>query len=229
MPIALAVIVTLVVCGLIGLCNGLIVTRLGVNSFIATLGTGTIVEGLNYAVSAGVPISIGIPESFIRLNLDKFLGIPLPVYVAVAITLVLWVLLNRSVFGFSTQAIGQNSDASHLAGIRVVRIRAMSLVISAVCAGAGGIMLASNLGSGQPTAADNYLLTAFAAAFIGSVALRDSEFHIIGTIIGVLMLGIVLNGLAVLGVEEFWQYVVQGALLIGAVALSTVGRKVLRS
>jgi ribose transport system permease protein len=228
MPMAAAIVVTLAICGGIGFVNGLVVTRLGVSSFIATLGTGTVVIGFNYFVSSGVPISFGIPKDFLSLNLTKIGGVPLPVFIAAAILIILWVLLNRTVFGFSVQAIGQNAQAARLAGLRVVRARVLSLVASAVCAGAGGIMLASQLGSGQPTAADGYLLTAFAAAFLGSVALRDSEFHIVGTVVGVLTLGVALNGLAVLGVAAFWSYIVQGTLLVIAVALSTVARQVLQ-
>jgi ribose transport system permease protein len=227
LPLFVAVLLTLLICAAIGLINGFIVTRLGVNSFICTLATGTIVVGANYAVSAGVPITSGLPTAFIDFNLRKIIGIPLPVYVTALVLLVLWIALNRTVFGINIQAIGQNAEAAHLAGVRVARVRLMSLVVSSVCAGGGGIMLAARLGSGEPTAADGYLLTGFAAAFLGSVALRDSEFHIVGTIIGVLTLGVALNGLAVLSVPAFWEYVVQGGLLIGAVALSTLARRYL--
>lgn len=227
MSLLVGVVATIGVCAAIGITNGLIVTKVGVSSFIATLGAGTVVQGLNYGYNSGIPITLGVPQSFLNINLKRILGIPLPVYIAAAIVFALWLLLNHTLFGYNAQAIGQNAEAAHLAGIRVDRVRLQSLIVSSVCAGIGGILLATKLGSGQNTAADGYLLTAFAAAFLGSVALRDSEFHIVGTVIGVLTVGVAFNGLAVISAPTFWQYVVQGGLLVAAVALSTIGRRLL--
>jgi ribose transport system permease protein len=125
----------------------------------------------------------------------------------------------------NAQAVGANTEAAHRAGVRVDRVRRYGLLISALCAGIGGILLSAQVGSGEPTSGDGYLLSAFAAAFLGSVAFRNSEFHIVGTIIGVLTVGVAFNGLAIVGAQTFWQNVVQGGLLICAVGLSTVGRR----
>lgn len=225
--LVVGIIAVLLICALIGLISGLIITKAGVSSFVATLGIGTLVVGFNFLYNSGVSTSAGIPTSFININLTKVLGIPLPVYIAAVIVIVLWVLLNRTLFGYYAQAIGQNAEAAHLVGVRVDRVRIGAMIVSATCAGAGGILLASQLGSGQTNGADGYLLNAFAAAFLGSVALRDSEFHILGTVLGILTVGIAFNGLAIVGAPTFWQYVVQGGLLIGAVGLSTVGRQIL--
>lgn len=227
MPMGIAIVAALAACAVIGLANGLIITKAGVHSFVATLGTGTIVIGLNFLYNSGVPFSIGLPKAFFQLNLHKILGIPLPVFIAVGVVILLWVLLNRTLFGYYAQAIGQNSEAAHLVGVRVDRIRVLVMVASATCAGVGGILLAAKLGSGQSNAADGYLLSGFAAAFLGSVALRNAEFHIVGTVIGVVTVGVALNGLAIVGAPAFWEYVVQGGLLIAAVALSTVARRIL--
>jgi ribose transport system permease protein len=223
--VASAIVVALAVCGLIGLLNGLIVTKANVNSFIATLGTGTIVVGLNFAYNSGVAVALGVPDSFMSINLTKVLGIPLPVFITAAVALVLWTVLNRTVIGQNVQAVGGNDEAARLAGVRVDRTRMFALIVSGLCAGAGGILLAAKLGSGQTTAADGYLLTAFAAAFLGSVALRDGDFHILGTIIGVITVGVGFNGLAIIGAATFYQYVFNGGLLILAVAVSTVARR----
>lgn len=225
LPIPAAIVVTLASCAGIGLVNGLIVTKTGVNSFIATLGVGTVVIGGNFAYNSGVAVALGVPDSFLKINLTKVIGIPLPVFITIGIVLVLWILLNRTVFGNNVQAVGGNADAALLAGVRVDRVQIYALVTSSLCAGAGGIMLASKLGSGQTTAADSYLLTAFAAAFLGSVALRDAEFHIIGTVIGVVTVGVVFNGLSIIGADTFYQYVANGGLLVMAVAMSTVARR----
>jgi ribose transport system permease protein len=229
LPIAPAILVAVVLAALIGLVNGLIITKAGVHSFVATLGTGTIVVGLNFLYNNGTAFSVGLPEAFFQINLHKILGIPLPVYIALAVIIILWFVLNRTLFGYHAQAIGQNAEAAHLVGVRVDRVRITAMVISSTCAALGGVLLASKLGSGQVNAAEGYLLSAFAACFLGSVALRDAEFHIVGTVIGVITVGVAFNGLAIIGAPTYWQYIVQGGLLISAVALSTVARKSLFS
>lgn len=229
MPLVAAIFMTLLVCALIGLVNGLIITKAGVHSFVATLGTGTLVVGLNFLYNSGTAVSLGIPQVFFDISLTKILGIPLPVFIAAAVVALLWVLVNRTLFGYYAQAVGQNTEAAHLVGVRVDRVRVLAMVVSSVCAGIGGILLAAKLGSGQVNSADGYLLNGFAAAFLGSVALRDAEFHIVGTVIGIVTVGVAFNGLAIVGAPTFWQYVVQGGLLICAVALSTVARRVVLS
>jgi ribose transport system permease protein len=227
MPLAIALAVAL---GLaVGVVNGLLVTQLGVNALIATLGTGTVIVGLNYAYTGGVPITL--PESqghFLDLALGKVAGVPNPiVFMALAVG-GLWVLLNRTVLGQQMQAVGGNHEAAHLSGVRVQRVRVWAFVIAGLMAAAAGVLLSSRVGSGQLTAGDGYLLNSFAAVFLGSAALRDGEFHILGTLIGVLTVGFGFNGLAILGAPTFFQYIFSGGLLIIAVALSTVARRYAR-
>jgi ribose transport system permease protein len=223
-----AIVIVLVVGALFGLINGLIVTKFAVNAFVATLGTGTVIVGLNYAYSNGTPITAGLPAAFINLGNGSLAGIPISIIVMVVVLVLLWVLLNRTDLGQSIQAVGGNIEASRLSGIRVDRVKILAFVLSGLCASLTGILLAARLGSGEPTAGDGYLLDSFAAVFLGSAALRDGEFHIIGTFIGVLLVGVAFNGLGILGAPTFWQYVFQGALLVIAVAMSSVARKYLK-
>jgi ribose transport system permease protein len=137
----------------------------------------------------------------------------------------LWVLVERTSIGQSIQAVGGNPLAARFSGIRVDRIKIMGFMVAGVCAAITGILLASALGSGTTSAADSYLLTAFAAVFLGSATLRDGEFHIIGTLFGGLIIAIGFNGLAIFGAPTFYQYVFQGAILILAVGLSSLGRR----
>lgn len=225
LPLVLAIIVTLAACGVIGIANGLTVTKARVNSFIATLGIGTIVIGVNTAYSSGIPISFGISNQFLAIGTDKLGSIPLMVVIALVIVVILWVVLNKTLYGQQAQAVGGNAVTAYLTGIRVDGVRIISFVVSAICAGAGGILLAAQLGSGQLTAADGYLLNAFAAAFLGSVVVRDGEFHILGTVVGTLTVAVAFNGLAILGVSSAYDYVANGALLILAVAGATVARR----
>jgi ribose transport system permease protein len=225
LPIAVAIVIVLALGALVGVINGLIVTKLRVNSVIATLGVGTIIVGLAFAYSSGVPIVAGVPEGFLQLSLGRWLlGIPNPIIIMAVVVVGLWVLVERTAIGQEIQAVGGNPVAARLAGISVDRIKILGFVISAVCAALTGALLASRLGSGTTNAADSYLLTAFAAVFLGSATLRDGEFHVLGTFIGTLIIVFGFNGLNIFGAPTFSQYVFQGTILVVAVALSSLGR-----
>lgn len=224
LPIPVAIVAVIGVGALIGLLNGLIVTKARVNSVIATLGMGTIIVGLNFAYSSGVPIVAGVPEAFLELSLGRFYGIPHNIIVMVAVLGFLWFLVERTSIGQSIQAVGGNPAAARLSGINVDGIKILGFVASGVCAAITGILLAARLGSGTTSAADSYLLTAFAAVFLGSATLRDGEFHVFGTFVGVLIIAVGFNGLAIFGAPTWTQFVFQGAILIVAVGLSSLGR-----
>jgi ribose transport system permease protein len=230
LPIPLAILIVLAAGALVGLVNGLIVTKVRVNSVIATLGVGTILTGLAFAYSAGVPIVAGVPEAFLQLSLGRWLyGIPNNIVVMVLVVGGLWLLVERTSLGQEIQAVGGNPAAARLSGIEVDRIKIFGFVISGLCAALTGILLASRLGSGTASAADSYLLTAFAAVFLGSATLRDGEFHVLGTLIGALIIAFGFNGLNIFGAPTFSQYVLQGAILIVAVGLSSLGRAIAES
>jgi len=230
LPIPVAIAIVLALGALVGVINGLIVTKLRVNSVIATLGVGTIIVGVAFAYSAGVPVVAGVPEEFLQLALGRWLfGIPNPIIVMALVVGALWVLVERTAIGQEIQAVGGNPAAARLAGISVDRIKILGFVISGMCAGLTGTLLASRLGSGTTSAADSYLLTAFAAVFLGSATLRDGEFHVLGTFIGTLIIVFGFNGLNIFGAPTFSQYVFQGAILIVAVGLSSLGRMLAES
>ncbi|AMM85588.1 ABC transporter permease [Martelella sp. AD-3] len=230
LPIPVAIIVVIAAGALVGLVNGLVVTKLKVNSVIATLGIGTILTGLAFAYSAGVPIVSGVPDAFLDISLGRWLfGIPNNIVFMVLVVLALWLLVEHTPVGQEIQAVGGNPAAARLAGISVDRIKILGFVISGMCASLTGILLASRLGSGTASAADSYLLTAFAAVFLGSATLRDGEFHIFGTVIGALIIAFGFNGLNIFGAPTFSQYVLQGAILIVAVGLSSLGRSLAES
>ena len=230
LPIPVAILIVLVLGALIGLVNGLIVTKARVNSVIATLGIGTILTGLAFAYSAGVPIVAGVPEAFLQLSLGRWLlGIPNNIVIMALVLGGLWVLVERTSLGQEIQAVGGNPAAARLAGINVDRIKILGFVVSGLCAALTGILLASRLGSGTTSAADSYLLTAFAAVFLGSATMRDGEFHVLGTFVGVLIIAFGFNGLNIFGAPTFSQYIFQGAILIVAVGLASLGRAISES
>jgi len=224
LPMPLAILVTLLIGGIIGSANGLLVTKARVNAVVATLGLGTVLVGLAYGYTAGSPI-VQVPQAFAQLTLGRVLGIQTPIWFMAIVLGALWVLLNRTPLGQRLQAVGANTEAARLAGVRVDRTKIAAFAIAGVCAAITGVLLASLLGSGTVSAADGYLMDSFAAVFIGSATLRDGRFHIVGTLVGVLIVNIGFNGLSLLGTPTFWQYVFKGGILVLAVALSTIARR----
>ncbi|BDI22458.1 ABC transporter permease [Herbiconiux sp. L3-i23] len=224
LPLIIAVLVTIAIGGGIGGVNGILVTKARVNAVVATLGVGTILTGLAFGYTAGSPI-IDVPREFSYITLARFLGIQNPIWFMAIVVALLWLILNRTATGQRIQAVGANKSAARLAGIRTDRSKITAFVIAGVCAAITGILLASLLGSGTVGAADGYLMDSFAAVFLGSATLRDGEFHILGTLVGVLVVSVGFNGLSLLGTPTFWQYVFKGGILVLAVALSTIARR----
>lgn len=227
-PLAASIALALLVGAAVGVVNGLLVTKAGVNAVVATLGIGTVLIGLGFGYTAGSPI-VAVPKVFTDITLGRFLGVQNPIWYMLVVLAVLWVLLNRTVLGQRIQAVGANKGAARLAGIRTDRVKIAAFVIAGVCAAIAGILLASLLGSGTASAADGYLLDSFAAVFLGSAVLRDGDFHIVGTLIGVLVVNIGFNGLSLMGTPTFWQFIFKGGILVLAVALSTVARRYARA
>lgn len=229
LPVWLAIVAVLVLGGCIGAVNGALVTKARVNAVIATLGIGTILIGVSFGYTSGAPITEGVPDGFLQISLGETLGLPNPIWIMAAVLIVLWVVLNQTDLGQRIHAVGGNIEAARLCGIPVDRVKITAFVTTGVCAALTGVLLASLLGSGTASAADTYLLDAFAAVFLGSATLRDGEFHILGTFIGVLIINTGFNGLSIFGADTFYQYVFKGGILVLAVALSTVARRYARA
>jgi ribose transport system permease protein len=211
--------------GLVGMVNGALVTKIGINPLVATLGVGTLVVGINYAIAGGTPVAITNPLPFLNLTLGRFLGIPYPVYVMFGLALFLWTLLNRTVTGQSMQAVGGNPVAARLSGLHVDRVRVLAFVIAGACAAVTGVLLASTSGQAASDGADGYLLTAFASCFFGTAVLSNGQFHIVGTLVGVLTIGIGFNAIALIGLATYYQFLFQGALLLVGVGVGTFARR----
>ena len=226
LPVWLAIVITILSGSCIGLINGLIVTKLNVPSTIATIGMGSLVYGLNYAYTNGSPVLTGIPKVFNRITLTRLFGkIPINIVYMAIIVAVLWIIINRTELGQRIKAVGGNATAARLSGINVDHIKIIAYIISGTCAATTGVLLASVMGTGTSSAGDAYLMSSFAAVFVGSATLKDGEFHIIGTLIGVLITTIGFNGLAILGISSYAQYLFQGGIIIASVALSSVSRR----
>ncbi|KRC48900.1 MULTISPECIES: ABC transporter permease [unclassified Nocardioides] len=222
--IVAALLSVLVLGAAIGIVNGFIVTFMNVSALVATLGTGTVVIGVNYVISDGTPVALQDPDTFLDITFGRLFGVPYPVYVMVLVAAVLWWLLNRTVLGQAMQAVGGNRVAAELSGIRVDRVRIIAFAVCSMCAGLTGFLLASRTGSATLAAGDPYLLSSFAAAFFGSAVLRDGQFHIVGTLVGVITVSVGFNAIALIGLATYSQYLFQGILLIVGVGVGSLAR-----
>ncbi|KPF61038.1 L-arabinose transporter permease [beta proteobacterium AAP51] len=203
---------------LIGAGNGVLIAYLRVNALIATLATMLMVRGLAFITSEGQAVGIS-NESFIALGDTALFGLRLPIWVAVGCFVVFGVLLNHTVFGRNTLAIGGNPEAARLAGVRVERLRVWIFMLQGMVAALAGIILASRITSGQPNAAMGFELDVISACVLGGVSLMGGRARIFGVVIGVLIMGTVENVMNLLNVDAFYQYLVRGLILLAAVLL----------
>lgn len=218
MPIGLAVIAALGIGIAVGLFNGLAITKVGINPLIATLGTLSIARGLAFVFSGGLTQSI-TSQSFEFLGRGYVVGVPFQVIVMAALFgLAAWVM-RSTVFGRSIYAIGGNPNASRLAGLPVNRLQIVVYVLSGLCAALGGIFLASQLGAGAPASSTGIELSVIAAVILGGTSLSGGKGTIAGTLLGVLILGTLNNGLTLLNVSSYYQDVARGVVLLLAVGL----------
>lgn len=219
----MAIIVTLAICICIGLANAVLVVGLRINSFIATIGVATILEGLVQWISSGnEPLFSGAPHGFTSLAQTKALVV-LPVYYALGAAIVLWVLLEFTVIGRQMRGTGANPNAARLSGIRTGRARTTAFVLAALLAGTGGILVTSQVGAADATSGPGYLLPAYAAAFLGATAIRPGFFNVWGTLIAIFLVAIGITGLQLKGVEVWVTPVFNGSVLLLAVAVSNFG------
>lgn len=201
---------------IVGAVNGFVVAKLKINALITTLATMQIVRGLGFIVSGGSAVGIG-HESFFWLGNSALLGVPTPVWITALCFVLFGVILNRTVFGRDTLAVGGNAEASHLAGIAVERVKIIIFTTQGVMAAFAGIVLASRVTSGQPNTSQGFELDVISACVLGGVSLTGGVGSMGFVIAGVLIMGIVRNAMNLLNVPTFYQYVASGLILLAAV------------
>jgi ribose transport system permease protein len=224
----LSCVIAVGACALVGVVNGGLVTRFGVNSFIGTLAIASVVGGLEALFTGQATISTGVPQGFSSFGTKSIFGMSIAFWVAVVVSLALFVVVAQSEWGRFLYATGENREASRLAGVRVRGIRTWGFVSGGVAAGVGGILLAAQNASYYPNAGSGYLLPAYAAAFLGT-ALAAGRFGVLSTVFGVLFLQTLQSGLTVLNVPPWIVMVIQGLVLIVAVMVSALGVRSRRS
>lgn len=214
----LAVCIGLIGGVVMGMINGVFITKGKVAPFIATLATMTIFRGLTLVYTQGRPIT-GFPDNFALLGKGYFLQIPMPIIWMVLAFAVLYIILKHTTFGRRVYALGSNEEATWLSGIHTSRVKILVYSISGLLAAASGIILTSRLNSAQPTAGGSFELDAIAAVVLGGTSLSGGRGWLVGTLIGAIIIGVLSNGLNLLNVSSFYQQVVKGVVILIAVLL----------
>lgn len=222
--IPFAILASLIACALVGMISGLIVVKGKVNAIITTLGVGSILSGIAYAYTGGRILYENVPPEFVALARSKFLGLPLPVYYAAVLVVLLELFLTFTVAGRRLYVIGGNRRAAVLNGLQVDRAIVLAFVGSAAFAGLAGVLLSAQLASAQADTGPSFLLPAFAAVFLGATTIRPGKFNVLGTAVAVFALAVPVSGLQQLGAPSWFQSVFNGAaLLIAVLAAEQLG------
>ena len=216
--IALAIAVPVALGAGVGAVNGFVIARLGINALITTLATMQIVRGFARLLADGSSIGVS-NEAFGKLGQYKLLEFQSPVWVMVLCFVVFGLLLNKTIYGRNTLAIGGNSEAARLAGVNVARTKILIFAVQGAVAALAGVLLASRVSSGQPNTSEGLELQVISGCVLGGVSLTGGVGTISGMIVGVFIMGAVQNAMNLLNIPTFWQLVASGAILLAAVLL----------
>jgi ribose transport system permease protein len=219
-----AVIAAALVGYLLGWFNGWVITKFTVPPFVATLAMLTIARGMSYLYTQGKPIS-NLGEGFEFIGSGWWLGIPVPVWISVGVVLIFVFITKKTSLGRFIYAIGGNERAALLSGVPVKKVKRLVYAISGLMAAIGGVLITSRLNSAQPNAGMSYELDAIAAIVIGGTSLSGGKGSVMGTVLGVLLIGVLNNGLVLLNVSPFWQQVVKGLVILLAVVIDKSNKK----
>tara|TARA_R110001599_G_scaffold323327_2_gene534746 strand:+ start:12470 stop:13477 length:1008 start_codon:yes stop_codon:yes gene_type:complete len=219
----MVVVIALMVATAFGALNGVLVAKFKVPPFVATLGSLYVARGAALLLSNGAtfPNLGGKAElgnqGFLSLGGGSLLGLPAPIWIMVGLVLIAWLVAEKTPFGRRVYAVGSNERAARLSGVRVGNIQFAVYAISGACAGLVGLIIASQLGAAHPATGETFELNAIAAVVLGGASLMGGRGRIIGTLIGAMVIGVLANGLVLLGVSEFWQMVIKGSVIVAAV------------
>ena len=218
LPLPIALLMGLLVGLLVGMFNGAVISKTTIPAFIVTLATMNIAKGLAYVYTGGSPVRVVTKEwQFLGAG---YVGIfPTPVVILVIVLIITAIIMNKTKMGRHMYAVGGNQQAAEFSGIKVEKVKFFVHAFSGLMAGLAGIVLSSRMYSGQPTAGDGAEMDAIAAVVVGGTSMAGGSGKIGGTIIGGLIIGVLNNGLNLLNVNSFWQYVVKGVVILLAVFL----------
>lgn len=226
LPVPVVVLASVAIGATLGLVNGLVVAYLGVNSIIATLGTGTVMTGLVQAYTEGVPIYQGLPRGLTQMSAQSVLGIPVLFLVMCLLSALVWFLLTQTPYGRRLLAVGSNHRAARLTGLDVRRMVTLSFVGAGCVAGVGGVLQLAAQGSGDPAVSGlTFILPALAAVFLGATTWRPGTYNVPGTLLGLFFVGTTVSGLTLIGVAPWVTDVFNGAAVVIAIVISAQIRR----
>lgn len=216
-PAYVAIILGACVGAFLGMINGLLVAKMKLQPFIATLATMSVYRGFAYVVTGGRPV-LGIPNSYRHVFTSRLFGsLPIYVIVFIVIAIITHIILQMTSYGNHLYAVGGNEEAAKLSGLNVDKVKIFAYMICGTCAAFAGMIMLANLGTGEPASGVGYETDAIAAAAIGGTRMAGGRGTILGTVLGSLLLAALKIGLIILGVSTFWQYIVTG-IIIGLAA-----------
>ena len=220
-PTPLAIIGALVIGAFLGALNGVLVSYGKLAPFIVTLATMTIFRGFTLVYTNGNPIvkKLGADDLFSFLGQDDLFGIPFPAILMFIVFVFLYILLHKTAFGKSVYAIGGNEKAAYISGVKLNKTKIIIYTISGIMAALSGLIVTSQLSSATPTAGTSYEMDAIASVVLGGTSLMGGKGRLVGTLYGALLIGVINNGLNIIGVSSFWQQVVKGLVILVAVLL----------
>jgi ribose transport system permease protein len=223
-PVVFAVLLGMVLGAAIGLFNGLIVAKIGINPFVTTLSSLSLYRGLTLIVTRGQNVT-GLPAAFKAIGQAKLWGIQTPIIISVVLLIIGDILLRNSRFFRQSYYIGGNEHAARLSGIAVDKIKILAYVLTGLFAAISGIVMTARLGSASVTAGTGLELRVITAVIIGGASLAGGEGTILGAFLGTLLMGLISNALTLTGVDVYWQTFVTGATLLTAVLIDTLSKK----
>lgn len=221
LPWYVAVIAALLAGALCGAVNGFFVTKLKLNAFITTIATMQIFRGVAYLLTNGMSLAIA-DESFKFIGRGYILGLPMSMLIMIVAFIVFHLISKYTVFGRNIYMIGGNAQASFLSGIKVNKIRFMLYLLNGLMSGVSGVLMSAQTGSGIPSAAATYNMTALSAVILGGAALTGGKGTIFGTFLGSMVLAILTNGMTMNGMGAYWQEICIGLVLILAVSIDAI-------
>lgn len=222
-PIPVAILLGLTVGAGIGAVNATIITIFKLPPFIVTLAMQQVLRGATYLITGMLPVT-DLPDAFVWLGQGYVMGIPVPVYIMLIMVAIVWIIINRTQFGRYLLAIGGNEDAAYVSGINVNRVRMWVFMANSMCAVVAAVVLTARSASAQPSAGLTMEMDAIAASVIGGTSMNGGSVNVVGAFLGALVVGIVNNGLNLLGIDSNWQTVSKGLLILFAVILDQVSR-----
>lgn len=222
-PLLVCVLAALCLGAIVGMINGMVISNTDLPPFIVTLAMQITVRGVSYILTGGQP-SQCTNDNFNRLGSGNLFGLPIPVLIVVIAMIILFFIMNRTQFGRHVYAVGGNREAAKYAGVNVKWVQIRVFMISGVMAALAGIVLAARLYSGQPNVGEGFERDAIAASVLGGTSMGGGVGTLGGTVIGVLIIGVLNNGMNLLRIDTYWQYVVKGLVILGAVYIDYVKR-----